>query len=182
MSANIASTSFRCIASSLKCESSCVIPRHRRGTRVNRYPEARGRVPAADAMAVATADRDGRPSARMVLLEAADARGFTFFSGYDSRKGRELEANPHAALLLYWHPLGRQVRIEGRYERVTGEESDAYFDSRPIGSRLSAVASPQSQPIASREQLVTRVRELALVYRHGGVPRPEHWGGFRIVP
>ncbi|TMK79133.1 MAG: pyridoxamine 5'-phosphate oxidase [Actinobacteria bacterium] len=146
------------------------------------YALARQELPAADAMALATAAEDGRPSARMVLLKTADARGFTFYSGYQSRKGRELAVNPRAALVLYWHALGRQVRIEGGCERMTPEESDAYFDSRPIGSRLSAVASPQSQVIASRNALEARVQELARVCRHGRVPRPAEWGGYRVVP
>ena len=110
-------------------------------------------VPEPHAMALATATPDGRPSLRIVLLRGYDSRGFTFFTNYESRKGRELETNPHAALAFYWHDLERQVRIEGRVERVSPEESDAYFHSRPAGSRLGAWASRQSEVIASREVL-----------------------------
>jgi pyridoxamine 5'-phosphate oxidase len=114
----------------------------------------------------------------MVLLKRADERGFAFFSGYDSRKGRELAANPNAALLFYWHPLGRQVRIEGVVERLPADESDAYFESRPSASRLSAAASPQSEVVGSREELEARVRKL----EGADVRRPESWGGFLLVP
>jgi pyridoxamine 5'-phosphate oxidase len=114
----------------------------------------------------------------MVLLKRADDRGFAFFSGYESRKGRELATNPQAALLFYWHPLGRQVRVEGLVERLTDRESDAYFDSRPPASRLSAAASPQSEVVPSREALEARVREL----EGEDVRRPESWGGFLLVP
>src|SRR5207244_10243107 len=112
-----------------------------------------------------------------------DRRGFVFFTGDASRKGRELERNPRAALLFYWHAASRQVRIEGRVERVSEAESDAYFDSRPVGSRLSAIASPQSRVVASREELERGVRELSRHYRHGErIPRPADWGGYRVVP
>jgi pyridoxamine 5'-phosphate oxidase len=124
---------------------------------------------------LATATRDGRPSARMVLLKGADDRGFTFFSNYDSRKGRELEANPHAALLF--HRPGIQVRVEGPVSRITAEESDAYWQTRPVASRRSAAASRQSQPIASRAEL-----EAAVAAQPVEPPRPASWGGYRLVP
>jgi pyridoxamine 5'-phosphate oxidase len=133
--------------------------------------------PGDDAVALATATPDGAPSARMVLLKGFDERGFVFYTGYDSRKGRELEANPRAALLFYWSAPGRQVRIEGQVVRVTAEESDAYWASRPLGSRLSAAASEQSAPVESREVLERRVAEL-----DGEPPRPERWGGYRLAP
>jgi len=124
---------------------------------------------------LATAARDGHPSARMVLLKSADERGFTFFSNYESRKGRELEANPHAALLF--HRNGIQVRVEGPVQRIAAEESDAYWTSRPAASRRSAAASRQSAPIASREEL-----EQAVAAQPEEPPRPPHWGGYLLVP
>lgn len=126
-------------------------------------------------MAIATATPDGRPSVRMVLLKSADERGFTFFTGYTSRKGRELEANPRAALLF--HRPGIQVRVEGPVERVPAEESDAYWATRPAGSRRSAAASRQSEPIGARAEL-----EAAVAAQPGEPERPERWGGFRLVP
>jgi pyridoxamine 5'-phosphate oxidase len=126
-------------------------------------------------MAIATATPDGRPSVRMVLLKSADERGFTFFTNYESRKGRELEANPRAALLF--HRPGIQVRVEGRVERVPPDESDAYWATRPAGSRRSAAASRQSEPIASREEL-----EAAVAALPAEPPRPGRWGGYRLVP
>ena len=140
--------------------------------------EADSLVRAPEAMALATADAAGSPSVRMVLLKEADKNGLVFFTNYTSRKGRELEANPRAALLLYWDPLGRQVRVEGRVERVPPAESDAYFATRPQGARVAAVASRQSEVIESRAQLAARVAELAA----GDPVRPESWGGFRLVP
>jgi pyridoxamine 5'-phosphate oxidase len=124
---------------------------------------------------LATATPDGRPSARMVLLKSADERGFTIFTGYTSRKGRDLEANPRAALLF--HRPGIQVRVEGRVERVPAEESDAYWATRPPGSRRSAAASHQSEPIDSREEL-----ERAVAAQPEEPPRPERWGGYRLLP
>jgi pyridoxamine 5'-phosphate oxidase len=135
-----------------------------------------------EAMALATATPDGCPSARMVLLKGFDDRGFVFYSGYESRKGRELTENPRAALLFYWDPLGRQVRVEGEVERLPPEESDAYFASRPRGSRLSAVASRQSEVVASRETLDARVAELAARLGDAAPERPEWWGGYRLAP
>jgi pyridoxamine 5'-phosphate oxidase len=130
-----------------------------------------------EAMALATATPDGAPSARMVLLKGADERGFVFFTSYESRKGDELEANPRVALLFYWEPLGRQVRVEGTVERVSDEESDAYFASRPPGSRAGAAASRQSRPLADRAQLERTVAALG-----DDVARPEWWGGYRVRP
>ena len=138
--------------------------------------------PLPEAMALATADEDGRPSVRMVLLKGFDERGFVFFSGYESRKGRELAANPRAALCFYWHEPGRQVRLEGPVERLGERESEQYFASRPLGSRLSAAASPQSEVVASREELESRVEELRQRHGDGAVPLPPDWGGFRLRP
>ncbi len=134
------------------------------------------------AMALATASADGSPSARMVLLKGFDERGFVFFSGYGSRKGRELEANPRAALLFHWDPLGRQVRIEGAAQRTSEQETAEYVRSRPRGSQLSALASPQSQTIGSRAELERAVEELERTYRDRELPLPDGWGGFRVVP
>jgi pyridoxamine 5'-phosphate oxidase len=134
------------------------------------------------ATALATADADGRPSARLVLLKGFDERGFVFYSGYDSRKGRELAVNPRAALLLYWDPLGRQVRIEGRVERTPPDDSERYFHSRPRESQIAALASEQSRVIPSREALDERFAELEAELREGEVPLPPAWGGFRVVP
>jgi pyridoxamine 5'-phosphate oxidase len=135
-----------------------------------------------NAMTLATSSPDGRPSARIVLLKGFGPDGFVFFSNYASRKGDELAANPNAALVFWWPPLERQVRLEGRVERTTTEESEAYWASRPLGSRLAALASAQSQVLADREELVRRVEELAARHRDGDVPLPEAWGGYRLVP
>jgi pyridoxamine 5'-phosphate oxidase len=140
------------------------------------------KLPEPNAMTLATAAPDGRPSARTVLLKAFGAAGFTFFTNYDGRKGRELAANPHAALLFFWAELQRQVRVEGTVERVSEAESDEYFRSRPLGSRLGAWASRQSEVIPGREVLEDRVREVAQRYPDGEVPRPPFWGGFRVRP
>ena len=134
-----------------------------------------------DMVALATATLDGSPSARMVLLKDADERGFAFHSNYESRKGRELAANPRGALLFYWHDLGRQVRVEGRVERVGRDESEAYFRTRPRGAQLAALASAQSEPIESRDALEARVAELDAEHRDE-VPLPPEWGGYRLVP
>jgi pyridoxamine 5'-phosphate oxidase len=134
-----------------------------------------------EAVALATATPDGAPSVRMVLLKSADDQGLTFFTGYESRKGAELAANPRAALLLYWPALGRQARVEGAVGRIDPAESDAYWTTRPPGSRLSAAASPQSRVVADRAELEQRVAELR--ERHGDEPpRPAAWGGFRLEP
>jgi pyridoxamine 5'-phosphate oxidase len=135
-----------------------------------------------NAMTLATADPAGRPSARMVLLRGWDDGGFTFFTNYDSRKGRELAANPWAALVFWWPALGRQVRAEGPVARVSAAESDAYFAARPRGSQLAAAASPQSRPIPDRRWLEDAVAELAVRLAGRNVPRPAHWGGFRLAP
>ena len=139
--------------------------------------EAAG-IRAPNAMALATAG----PSVRMVLLKQADERGFVFFTGYASRKAAELEATPKAALLFFWDPLGRQIRIEGAVERVSDAESDAYFATRPRGAQLAASASRQSSVLGGREEIDDRVAELAHEHEGRDVPRPEHWGGFRILP
>jgi pyridoxamine 5'-phosphate oxidase len=135
-----------------------------------------------EAAAVATAANDGAPSVRMVLVKQADENGFVFYTNYESRKARELAVNPAAALLFYWDPLGRQVRIEGAVERVTKEESEAYIRSRPRGSQLSALASPQSRPVESRAVLEERVAALTDRYSGADLPMPEAWGGFRLSP
>ncbi len=135
-----------------------------------------------NAMTLATTSPDGRPSARVVLLKGFGPGGFVFYSNYASRKGAELAANPYAALAFWWPPLERQVRIEGRVGRTSREESEAYWRSRPLGSRLSAVASAQSQAIAGREELTRRVEQLVERHRDGDVPLPEAWGGYRLVP
>src|SRR5262245_35716201 len=133
-------------------------------------------------MAIATASPGGAPSVRMVLLKGADAEGFVFFTGYGSRKGGELEANPQAALLFHWAGLGRQVRIEGPVERVSEDESNAYFATRPRGAQLAASASKQGRVLANRAQLDVAVAELARELEGRDVPRPEHWGGYRLRP
>jgi pyridoxamine 5'-phosphate oxidase len=135
-----------------------------------------------ETMTLATADGDGAPSARMVLLKGADEDGFVFYSGYASRKAGELERNPWAALVFYWRPLGKQVRVEGRVERVSQAESAAYFATRPRGSQLAAWASQQSKPLAGREELDRRYAELEREYEGRDVPLPPHWGGFRLRP
>ena len=147
------------------------------------YEEARQTdIALPHAMTLATATGDGRPSARMVLLDEADAHGFTFFSNYNSHKGGELAANPFAALVFYWDVLRRQVRIEGRVEKVAREESAAYFATRPRDSQLGAWASPQSEVIANRQVLERRIGELEGQYAGADVPCPPFWGGYRVVP
>ena len=139
------------------------------------------RVPEPTAMSLATIGADGRPAGRIVLLKGLDARGFVFYTNYESRKGRELAANPQAALAFMWKELERQVRIEGRVEKVTPEDSSAYFVTRPLGSRIGAWASPQSEVIANRGWLEKRWEELSA--QHGESPaRPPHWGGYRVMP
>ena len=138
----------------------------------------------ANAMTLATADSDGRPSARIVLLKGFDAGGFVFFTNYQSRKGAQLDANPHASLLLFWPVLERQVRIDGSVARASDSESDAYFRSRPFEARLGACVSPQSQTIPDRAWLEERLAALADKYgtQGEGPPRPPHWGGYRLQP
>ena len=145
------------------------------------FAEAGETTRAPEAMALATATPDGAPSLRMVLMKGFDERGFAFFSNYESRKGEELLANPRAALLFHWDALGRQVRIEGPVERIRHEESGAYVRTRPRGSQLSALASPQSRPVASRDVLEAAVAQLASRHPDGDVPRPDEWGGLRLV-
>lgn len=138
------------------------------------------RVP--EAATLATATSDGIPSARIVLVKAHDQSGFVFYSNYESRKGRELAANPNGALVFHWDPLGRQVRVEGGVERTSSGASAAYVRSRPPGSQLSALASPQSEVVESRETLEQRVSKLAAEYEQAELPVPENWGGFRLLP
>ena len=134
------------------------------------------------AMSLATATAEGVPSVRMVLLRGFDARGFVFYTNLESRKGRELLANRHAALCFHWKSLRRQVRVEGAVEPVSEAEANAYFESRPRGSRIGAWASDQSRPMASRFDLEKRVAKFAASFGLGSIPRPPHWSGFRIVP
>lgn len=135
-----------------------------------------------NAMAVATADAEGRPSVRMVLLKGIDGGGFVFYTNRESRKGCDLAVNARAALLFHWKSLKRQVRIEGPVEEVSAAEADAYFASRPRGSRIGAWASRQSRPLASRFELERRVAEFAAKFGLGEIPRPEFWSGFRVIP
>jgi pyridoxamine 5'-phosphate oxidase len=135
-----------------------------------------------NAMTLATATRDGKPSARMVLLKGFDKRGFVFYTNYNSRKGQELEQNPNAALVLFWQPLARQIRITGPVTKVTAEESDQYFQSRPLGSRFSASISKQSSVIQSRAELLKKLKKIEEKYPKGDPPRPIHWGGYRVQP
>jgi pyridoxamine 5'-phosphate oxidase len=143
---------------------------------------AAARVAEPNAMTLSTATRDGVPSARIVLLKGVDANGFAFYTDYRSRKGAELAENPLAALTFLWKEIERQVRITGSVSRVSTEESEAYFRTRPPGSRLGAWASHQSAVLASREELEARVRDVAVRFPDGDVPLPPHWGGFRIAP
>jgi pyridoxamine 5'-phosphate oxidase len=138
-------------------------------------------IPEANAMCLSTVAPDNRPSSRIVLIKNIDARGFVWFTNYDSRKGQELVGNPHAALLFHWIELERQVRIEGRVERVTDVENDDYFNSRPLLSRLAAIASDQSAPVADRATLEQQLLDAGHIY--GDLPvRPTNWGGYRLVP
>lgn len=143
---------------------------------------AAAQVPEPNAMTLATATRDGVPSARIVLLKGVDDRGFVFYTDYRSRKGVELTENPLAALTFLWKEIERQVRITGSVSRVSGEESEAYFRTRPLGSRLGAWASTQSAVIAGRTELEARLREVSARFADGDVPLPPHWGGFRVEP
>ncbi|MDA7937534.1 pyridoxamine 5'-phosphate oxidase [Pirellulales bacterium] len=140
-------------------------------------------LPEPEAMTLSTATLEGRPSARIVLLRGYDERGFCFFSNYASQKGRELAANPHAAVTFHWVELERQVRIVGRVDKLSASESDAYFQSRPSQSRIGAWSSPQSEVIASRDTLEQLVKEYQEKYSdESAIPRPEHWGGYRVIP
>lgn len=138
-------------------------------------------LPLAESMTLATIGADGRPAARVVLLKAVEDGGFVFYTNYDSRKGRELAGSPHAALVFHWAALERQVRIEGSVTKVDDAASDAYFASRPLGSRHSALASPQSAVVPDRDWLETQVKEVIARYGHQ-VPRPPHWGGYCVRP
>ena len=138
-------------------------------------------APDANACTLATCTPQGKPSARIVLLKGVDS-GFVFFTNYDSRKGRELDSNPHAALCFFWPGSERQVRVEGTVEKVTAAESDAYHRTRPRGSQLGAIASPQSQPISSRATLEQRITDLVRAHGEAPLARPPHWGGYRVVP
>ena len=134
------------------------------------------------AFVLATADREARPSARTVLMREMDRRGIVFYTNYRSRKGADLAENPRASAVFLWMPLHRQVRIEGRVEKVPGTQSDAYFGARPPGSRMSAAASPQSEPVPDRAWLEERMEEIRRHYPDGDVPRPAEWGGYRLAP
>jgi pyridoxamine 5'-phosphate oxidase len=135
-----------------------------------------------EAMTLATATAEGKPSARIVLLKGVDERGFSFFTNYESRKGRELTQNPYASLAFWWSELERQVRIEGRVEKISAQESDEYFRTRPRGSQIGAWASAQSEVLPSREILEENVRVFEEKFGEGEIPRPQHWGGFRVIP
>jgi pyridoxamine 5'-phosphate oxidase len=139
-------------------------------------------VPDANAMTLATATPEGKPTARIVLLKGFDEDGFIFYTNYNSQKGRQLQENPHASLVFWWQPLERQVRIDGRVEKLSPAESDRYFASRPLPSQLGAWASAQSQAIGDREFLARRFRDLEAKYAGREVPRPPYWGGFRVMP
>lgn len=140
------------------------------------------RIGQPNAMTLATVDERGRPAARIVLLKELDARGFVFFTNYQSRKGTDLTTHPFAALTLFWEPLHRQIRVEGEVEKLSPEASDAYFASRPRGSQIGAIASPQSQVIADREQLERAVAAVEQAVGEGAPERPANWGGYRVVP
>ena len=148
----------------------------------NWFDEAqKAEVPEANAMSVSTVGADGRPSSRILLIKDFGPEGFSWFTNYHSRKGQDLDAHPYAALLFFWIPLERQVRIEGRVERIAAAESEAYFQSRPVKSRLGAIASMQSAPVANRAALEQKFEEVERQYGEQP-PRPEHWGGYRLIP
>jgi pyridoxamine 5'-phosphate oxidase len=140
------------------------------------------KLPDPNAMTLATADKKGRPSARTVLLKGIDERGFSFFTNYDSRKGRELSENPFASIAFYWQPLARQVCVTGKVSRLSRQESETYFHTRPVGSQLSAWASNQSQVIENREILEKTLQEINKKYGNKNIPTPPHWGGFLLEP
>ena len=148
------------------------------------YQQAEQTLSQANAMALATATDKGHPAVRMVLLKACDARGFVFYTNKESRKGTELQKNPHVALCFYWQELGRQIRIEGTVEQVSDEEADQYFSSRPFLSRIGAWASKQSRPMATRSTLWQNLATTLTRYQFGlkSIPRPEYWCGFRVIP
>lgn len=140
------------------------------------------RIDEVNAMTLATADATGKPSARIVLLKGVDENGFVFFTNYNSHKGEDIAANPFASLVFFWKELERQVRIEGTISKVSAEESDAYFNSRPAGSRIGAWASPQSKVIASRQVIEKKVQELEKDFDGKTIERPQHWGGYVVIP
>jgi pyridoxamine 5'-phosphate oxidase len=140
------------------------------------------KVQEVNAMTLATVDAGGKPHARIVLLKGADSTGFTFFTNYNSAKGHNIAESPYAALVFFWPELERQVRIEGLVEKVSVSESDAYYHSRPAGSRLGAWASPQSAVIGAREELEQREQHYTEAFAGKEIPRPEHWGGYRVIP
>ncbi len=146
------------------------------------WERAEAEVPLPDAICLATVDPDGSPDARMVLLKGFDGDGFRFHTNYESAKGLQLAANDAAAIVVYWRELDRQVRLRGRVDRLSAAESDSYFLTRPPERRIGAWASPQSRPLESREELDDRVREVDERFAGGEVPRPEHWGGYRLRP
>jgi pyridoxamine 5'-phosphate oxidase len=147
------------------------------------YEEAvAANLPEPNAMTLATAQLDGTPSARIVLLRGFDEGGFDFYTNYESRKGEELAANPRAALVFFWAAFQRQVRVEGTVHKLSAEASDAYFQQRPLGHRLGALASPQSRVVAARAVLEERMEQLSREFADREVPRPPHWGGYRVVP
>jgi pyridoxamine 5'-phosphate oxidase len=146
------------------------------------YELAREQVPLAEAMTLATADPAGDPDARMVLLKGFDAAGFRLYSNYESVKGEELEARPRAALVIYWRELDRQVRVRGPVSRLPAEESDAYFAGRPRDSQLGAIVSPQSRPVADRAELEDALERVERQLEGAEIPRPPHWGGYRVEP
>lgn len=139
-------------------------------------------APNPNAVGLATVSEQGRPSIRQVLLKSFDADGFVFYTNYESRKGRDLAANPNAALNFYWRKIDRQIRIEGVARKLSAEESDAYFATRPRGSQIGAWASRQSEPLSSRQSLAARVQRYEDKFGDDEVPRPDHWGGYRLVP
>ena len=146
------------------------------------WERAEAEVPLPDAICLATVDSGGAPDARMVLLKGFGAEGFRFHTNYESAKGEQLTSNPNAAIVVYWRELDRQVRVRGVVERLSAEQSDEYFLTRPPERRVGAWASPQSRPLESRDELDERVREVEERFAGEEIPRPEHWGGFRLIP
>jgi pyridoxamine 5'-phosphate oxidase len=141
-----------------------------------------GKAHEPNAMTLATASADGLPSARIVLLKDVDERGFSFFTNYESRKGKDLESNPRASLVFYWPELERQARVDGAVERTSVEESDRYFSRRPVMARIGSAASPQSQVVPNRQYLEDQFAALERLHPDGNIPRPPHWGGYRVLP
>lgn len=142
----------------------------------------KAKIAAPESMTLVTARRNGKPSARMVLLKGVEKNGFVFFTNYQSRKSKELDENPHVTLLFFWEKLMRQVRVEGRVQKVTRKESESYFATRPRGSQIGAWASQQSRPLSSRKELLKRVQEFERKFEGRPVPCPPHWGGYRVIP